>query len=870
MRRVGARSSPRSLAIEVRALVDVPDILETLDGASVERSSDNMWSVVDPRGGAPWPDAGWKLHISASTRTALDTLAAALPILRAERVRFKVCASLQQLAEINQAMHGLTQIGKFATVYPDDAAAAYRIGSALAAALRGHAGPRLRFERRVASDAPVWYRFGAFTTRYGLSAHGSLVSLLFGEGGATPDRRDDVAVPLWAEADPFAGGDDDDPAATAIGGRFILVRTIASSYKTDVFEAVDLQGSDETTCVVKRARAETICDDAHDAISLLRRERTTLERLAQVGIAPRVIAFLEEGGDAFLAMTYEPGISLDRYLLTSRALGRRLEAAAVVRFADVLSATLEAAHRAGVAHRDLKGENVLVCDDGSLRLLDWDASAQLDDSHFPRIATHGYTDPSDAPVASDVRGIASLLASLATGIDANRLPDTTRLASAFERLRGDLPGPLRGAVRAALEAPQRFVTLADWREAAQTMPFEPTESLLATRAWLSDGELARTVRWLIALAHETPDGVAWVSGDRERFGASLRDVYGGVAGIAAVLDAAGTALGIGDALACAERARAELRSLDFERHVWHPGLLIGESGVGLVLLDAWRLHGDARDRDMAREIARNVATRSGASPDFISGDAGIVFFQARACREFEDAALREALARRVDALLASSTAERGLRWWRFPADVPTFGGEVPLGYAHGTAGIADALLAASHVLDDRRLRPAVSEAAAFLRDRAVAAEGDGLTWPNIDGTPPMMIAWCHGAAGIARFFLHLSEFEPDALDVAARAARTVLATGDGLGATWCHGLGGAIETLLDVGHSASDEALVNGAKQLARSYDYWRRDAPDGTPLWVGDEPSIVTPDAYVGVAGVVAATLRLEGRAASSVALAL
>jgi len=820
-----------------------------------------MWTVVDPRDGAPWPDAGWKLHISASTRTALDTLAAALPILRAERTRFKVCASLRHLAELNQAMHGLTQVGKFATVYPGDAATAYRIGRELATALRGRAGPRLRFEQRVARDAPVWYRFGAFTTRYGLTEHGSLVSLLLGDGGSTPDRRDDIAVPAWAEADPFAGGDDDDPAANAIGGRFVTIRTIAASYKTDVFEAVDLQGSDETTCVVKRAHAETICDETHDAISLLRRERAALERLAHVGIAPRVIAFVEEGGDAFLAMTYEPGISLDRYLLTSRALGRRLEPAALVRFADVLSATLEAAHRAGVAHRDLKGANVLVCDDGSLRLLDWDASAQLDDPAFPHIATHGYTDPSDSPIASDIRGIASLIASLATGIDANRMPDTTRLAKAFERLRGDLPASLRAAVRAALEKPQRFAALADWREAAESIPFEPTGSLFASRAWPSDPELARTVRWLVALAHETPDGVAWVSGDRERFGASLRDVYGGVAGIAAVLDGAGAALGIRDALACAERARAELRSIDFERHVWHPGLLVGESGVGLVLLDAWRLHGDVRDGDMAREIARNVATRSGASPDFTSGDAGIAFFLARACREFEDAALREALASRVDALLSSSMLENGLRWWRFPADFPTFGGEVPLGYAHGTAGIADALLAAARVLDDRRLLPAVREAAAFLRDRAVSAENEGLTWPNIQGAPPTMIAWCHGAAGIARFFLHLSEFEPDALDVAVRAARIVSATGDGLGATWCHGLGGAIETLLDVGRAADDEALIEGAKRLARSYDYWRRDAPDGTPLWVGDEPTIVTPDAFVGVAGVVAAMLRLEGQ---------
>jgi len=826
----------------------------------VAQSRDGMWIAVEPRRGLPDAEAGWKLHVSASTRTALPTLRLAVAVLRAELVAFKAAASLERLEELNHGRHSLSQIGKFVTVYADDAAAARRIGFALARALRGQAGPRLRYERRVARDAPVWYRFGSFRAAYGLSAHGSLVPLLFGGTEPIADRRDELAVPTWAEADPFEGGDDADPAASVIGGRFVALRTMASSYKTDVFDAVDLHGDGKATCILKRAHAETVCDAVHDAIGLLRREHDALERIASLGVAPMPLGFFEEGGDAFLAMTLEPGVTLDHYTATSRALGRRLDAAVIERFADTLAATVDAAHRVGIAHRDLKGANLIVRDDGALRILDWDASAALDDPAFPRLATYGYTTGTDSPVASDVRGAASVVAALATGIDASRLPDPTRLADALDRTRDDLSVSFRAAIRDALTQPQEFSSLAAWRQAAGALP----RSIQSTRAhhvvFPTDRELTRTVQWLVAAAHETPDGVAWVSGDRERFGASLRDLYGGVAGIALVLDAAGTALGCGDALPCAERARSELRALDPDRHAWHPGLLVGESGVGLVLMAASRRHGDHRDREIAFATAHRVAGRAGVSPDLANGDAGIVHFLACMVREGRDPVLRDALAARAHALIASSTAEGGRRWWRFARDVPTFGDEIPLGYAHGIAGIADALLDAGLVLNDAGILDAVYEAAAFLRSCAVAAEDGMLTWPNRAGAMPSMIAWCHGAAGIARFLLRFSTLDASALDVALGAARTIAAVGDGLGATWCHGLGGAIETLLDVGAATGERELITAAHRLAGCYEAWRRDADDGTPLWVGDDPFIVTPDAFVGVAGVVATMLRISG----------
>src|SRR5205085_5172020 len=66
------------------------------------------------------PDQGWKLHVSATARNAEEVLQRVLPVLLAEPCAFKVAASSEQLAGLNDGGGGRSQIGKFITVYPVD------------------------------------------------------------------------------------------------------------------------------------------------------------------------------------------------------------------------------------------------------------------------------------------------------------------------------------------------------------------------------------------------------------------------------------------------------------------------------------------------------------------------------------------------------------------------------------------------------------------------------------------------------------------------------------------------------------------------------------------------------------------------------
>src|SRR5712672_636734 len=74
------------------------------------------------------------------------------------------------------------------------------------------------------------------------------------------------------------------------------------------------------------------------------------------------------------------------------------------------------------------------------------------------------------------------------------------------------------------------------------------------------------------------------------------------------------------------------------------------------------------------------------------------------------------------------------------------------GFAHGTAGIAHALLLLDALKPDPELRKAAAGAFAY---EAAAFDATQANWPDyrlLPGQPPgpvgYPVAWCHGAAGI--------------------------------------------------------------------------------------------------------------------------
>lgn len=153
-------------------------------------------------------------------------------------------------------------------------------------------------------------------------------------------------------------------ARGATVGRYMVLELIGEGGMGEVYAAYDPQLDRRVALKLLRPSEGAEAEVSEGQLRLLREARA-LARLAH----PNVIAVHDVGeidGQVFIAVELVEGLSLRRWLL-DRPRG-------VAEILDVFRAAglgLQAAHDAGLVHRDFKPDNVLVGGDGRVRVLDF-------------------------------------------------------------------------------------------------------------------------------------------------------------------------------------------------------------------------------------------------------------------------------------------------------------------------------------------------------------------------------------------------------------------------------------------------------------------------------------------------------------------
>jgi eukaryotic-like serine/threonine-protein kinase len=223
-------------------------------------------------------------------------------------------------------------------------------------------------------------------------------------------------------------------------GRYAVEAFIAHGGMASVYIATDTRL--ERRVAVKVLHAH-LSDDP-ETVARFEREARAAARLS----SPDVVAVYDQGNDAgraFLVMEFVPGANL-RQIVRDRG---RLSTGEAVAVMDHVLAALSAAHAAGLVHRDVKPENVLITADGRVKVADFGLARAVSGSTVTTtgsvlLGTAAYLAPEQfehgtADARSDVYSAGVLLFELLTGTTPFQADSTYALLN--RHAHEDIPAP---------------------------------------------------------------------------------------------------------------------------------------------------------------------------------------------------------------------------------------------------------------------------------------------------------------------------------------------------------------------------------------------------------------------------------------------
>jgi serine/threonine protein kinase len=200
--------------------------------------------------------------------------------------------------------------------------------------------------------------------------------------------------------------------------RFVLIEEIGRGGMSVVFKATDLENAGRVVAVKVPLPQYS---SGLGTWSMFQHEAEIGARLHHPGIL-RFVELSPKKGRPYVVTEYVTAPTL----ATRIGHGRRLDEAEALRITSLLCDALDYLHRQEVVHYDLKPANVLLCEDGSIRLIDLGMAHEVVKGRFafggaaPLFATAAYVAPEQirrrrGQPSVDIYAVGAMLYEMLTG-----------------------------------------------------------------------------------------------------------------------------------------------------------------------------------------------------------------------------------------------------------------------------------------------------------------------------------------------------------------------------------------------------------------------------------------------------------------------
>ena len=837
-------------------------------------------------GSSPFPTSGWKIHISANVLNAVKVLNKSLPILKTHQVSFKSSASIRDLEQLNTGLCGITQIGKFITIYPSGKRVFTELLVDLARELKMLKGPCIISDKPYSSI--VYYRYGSFENIEIQTSSGLDKKIILSPSGDhIEDDRTKFYIPPW-EADPFPALNDISIDDILNDRGFVILSVLQQNYKGSVFLAQGYTNINLPIVIIKKYNANTYVEkEKYSVRKFALKERKILKLLADENFCPKFISFFKDKtGNTYNVIEYIPSLSLLEVVHQQGSIAKYFEFDEIVKISISICKIFITISSKNIIYRDLKPGNILINESFKIFLTDFETCIiESDKKKKQKFGTKGFRSPQQIDgnppvVQDDIYAFGAILYFMLTNANPSLAPRDCLISERpIGLLRNDVPEFLIEIVDKCLETEEknRYKSFAEILNALSVSGLEKTcingnkiDFKKLSSPSIIKNIAIRVYNTLKKDFYGQPE-TGWMSSHKYNYGINKSDFAIGIPGIASSVFLLSHTLNIKDEDYLKDVINL-LKNKKIETdNLYLPGLFIGKSGLGLSFLLHFHLFKEKESLELAIEIADQTWNNLPTSFDLYNGLSGCGLFYLILYKKTGDEIYLKHATKIAKHIIAARQRTDSTTLWQYPDNYDSLSGKAFLGLAHGIAGIGYFLVEYYNINQDPETFKVIMEIFRSLDKTKIPSLNTelGANWPDYlnEDDSPSSIYWCNGAAGIGLFLAKVYALKKDKsiLSLLKEAIQTIYFGSRYLNPTYCHGIAGNLDSLITIQELSGIKGLneiINILSMILRTHLIISEDRF----IFPSEEPTINTPDFLVGYSGIAYALLRMFNHSGTNI----